>query len=213
MSVIWNAEKLFAHTANSLETCDGVIEKLVDYDGEPTPRCPLDEHELQSAHKLLRLCGVILSRVFGDMKDREDALAGFVFRDDTHAAEVLIKNGNREYVRKSNEQDDELDKEHDVSDRVKRGIEWLDGRSELGTWEAAILPGVLDLKDPCNCVAGSIFDEYDDTREGSNGFKRVCEMLSKENLSPVELGFQTNGEAGDCARLQKEWLEQVEKRR
>lgn len=212
MSKIWNQEKLWSHAETTLRKCDAIIEKLVDCDGMPTSQCPLDEFEIKECHKAIALCGLILSRLFGNCVDPTQRLSDFVFQNDTEFAEKAIVAGNRAYIRACDEEEIELDKQHEIADRVRRGIAWLDTRDELGTWEPCITKGNFKLADPCNCVGGNIFGEAGDTRSGENGFKRLCSKLAEIGLNPIDLGFASNGEPGDTAALQKEWISQVGER-
>lgn len=100
-----------------------------------------------------------------------------------------------------------------VINRVMAGAAWLDARTDLGTWEAAIYPETLKMSDPCNCICGSIFGKEGDVRgTDETGFQRVFVMLLAEGLHPMDLGFMSNGTAGDYKELKRAWLKLVEER-
>lgn len=192
--------------------CDEVIELLIAK-GERNKNSgvPLEDYELRAAYEFVNKCGMVLNRIFSDMPDRQQRLIEFVFSNETGFMEEVIEDGNKHFVRLCEKEDEALDAQFasDVAaERVTRGIAWLNSRSELGTWEPCIDRRTLKMHDPCNCVGGTIFGLDGDTRTGENGFKRLCGKLEEENLSPVDLGFQSD-KIVSTKRLQEEWLRQV----
>lgn len=202
----------FRTALRHLNSCDSAIERMLAHD----PRAQLDGLELNAAFELIKRCGIILDRVFrneNNMSGMESDLFSFVFDADSSFMEQEIDLANKECVRLSELESSNLDDEYHQSraiaeERVKRGIDWLNSRTDIGTWEPCIDRKTLKMHDPCNCVGGSIFGDVGDTPEGENGFKKLLAMLAKENLSAVELGFLSDKKCSSII-LQEEWLRQV----
>lgn len=101
-----------------------------------------------------------------------------------------------------------------VAERVDSGIRWLDDKCKW-TWEPCITRESLKMSSPCDCICGAIFGEEGDTpvcERDQNGYMRAKEMLDKEGLDPINLGFASNGAPNDYRELKKEWLRRVGER-
>lgn len=105
-----------------------------------------------------------------------------------------------------------------VKNRVAAGVAWLDTQP-IGTWEPMILGPGFNLRNPCDCVLGCIFGKEGD-RPGRvvdnvirTGFSRACQnILKPAGINPVLYGFDSNGQPGDYAALQAEWIRVAKER-